>query len=182
MNKRVLIVACCITLMSCSIKTFVLENKITKVPIDDSKVYINKNKFNFTLLSKIDTNVVYEKLVTEYNIVARLDNHNETNIYGIYKFYPNGNLNYFVVDRDEPFVPNILNPNYSGYRGVYYSDGNKIKGDLYAPADERQHIGKLDRIFSIKGDSLLVERKYGYIDIYIKRKLPPEYFVYKANW
>ncbi len=162
-------------------KTFLLDNKITKVPIEN-KVYYNKNKFNFSLLSVLDTAVVYEKFETKYNALARLDNHSETSIYGIYKFYSNGNINYFVINRNEQLTPNLFNPSYAGYRGVYYKDGDKIRGDLFAPADERQNIGKLDRFFSVKDDTLFVERQYGYIDVYIKQRLPPEYFIYKANW
>lgn len=181
MNKLIALSVGALIIISCGIKTFYLKDKITRVP-ENSEVYSNRSKFDNSIYFSIDTNVVYEEFNVEYNILSRLDIDARRSVYGIYKFYPNGNFNYFVVRRDEAFVPDILNPEINGFRGVYYMDKGKIMGDLFAPADELRNIGKLDRIFTVSGDSLFVERKFGYVDIYIKRKLPPEYFVYKANW
>lgn len=177
-------------LLSCNMKTYKLLNKRTKVPVD-ATAYNNKSKFNSLLLNNVDTSVIYEEFDTRYNILKRLDNHIESSIYNVYKFYPNGCINNFYLDRrNEPIPINELNPLFTGYRGVYYSENNKIRYDLFAEIDQRQHTGKITGTLTFSGDTLYVKRDdrkglnatdYS-TEIYIKRKLPPEYFVYKADW
>lgn len=169
MNKLIALPVGALIFISCGIKTFYLENKRTRVPVN-SKEYINKTKFEKSILTSIDTASLYQEL---------LDN---SGWGGIYKFYPNGCFNWYYIEGTTIPSADYFNPEINGYRGVYYMDKGKIKGDLFAPADERRNIGKLTEIFTVSGDTLFVERKFGYVDIYIKRKLPPEYFVYKANW
>jgi hypothetical protein len=169
--------------MTACMKTFTLQNGRTKVP---TKTLVYKNKVNFekALLNVVDTAVVYEEFNKRYNVLTRLDNHIETSFYAVYRFYPNGELNYFVLDRDRPQGTNDFNPEYKGYRGVYYSEKSKIKYDLFAPSNELRWIGKLTGEFTFSGDTLYVRRDESpkEVDIYIKRTLPPEYFQYKANW
>jgi len=164
-------------------KTVTLQNGRTKVPAK-SDVYKNKDKFHKSLLTLIDTAVVYEEFNKQYNILQRLDNHIETSFYGCYRFYPDGRLNYFVLNRNKPSDLNDFNPEYRGYRGVYYSENDKIRFDLFAEIDDMQNIGKITGTLIIKGDTLYVMRDVDkrYIDIYIKRELPPGYLDYKANW
>jgi hypothetical protein len=169
---------------SCKMHTALLSNNTTRVPVSRD-VYKNRVHFDKSLLQILDTGSVYEELELRYNVLSRLDTNKGTSVYGIYKFYPSGNLNYFVIDREEQFTPDIFDPTYAGYRGVYYLKGNRIKGELFGVADERSNIRKLDNEFTFKGDTLFVTTKnrgLSYHSIYIKRKLPREYFVYKADW
>ena len=171
-------------------KVYTLLDKVTDVP-KKNEVYKNKEKFNVSILNIIDTAVVYEELNTDKNLLERLVNCNGCHRkYLMYKFYPNGCFNVFSFRKDSSLSVNEFNPNYTGHRGVYYTENNKIKYDYFAGIDQRQHTGKITGTIRINGDTLYVkddDRKgidattYS-TEIYIKRKLPPEYFVYKADW
>jgi hypothetical protein len=170
-------------------KALLLIDKITPVPKNIS-VYKNKIKFSSSLLSKVDTTVVYEEFDRDRNILMRADNCISCRGYSIYKFYPNGCFNAFFFGRNSTLPVNEFDPLYTGYRGVYYTENNKIRFDLFAEIDERQHIGKITGTLTFSGDTLYVKQddrkgidamKYP-TEIYVKRKLSPEYFVYKANW
>ena len=169
--------------MTACMKTFTLQNGRTKVP---TKTLVYKNKVNFdkALLNVIDTGVVYEQFNKRYNVLQRLDNHIETSVYSSYRFYSDGSFNVFFMDRDKPLNPNDLNPEYNGKRGVYYLKEKTIRYDLFAETNQWGWIGKLIGEFTFSGDTLYVRRDESpkEVDIYIKRKLPPEYFQYKANW
>jgi len=169
-------------LMSCNMKTYVLKDKITDVPYKPT-VYKNKSKFTTSLINTIDTGVVYEEFDREKNILMSSDKCTACRGYRIYKFYPNGCLNMFFFDRNSLLPTVEFDPLYSGYRGVYYTENNKIRFDLFAEIDQRQHTGKLSATLTFSGDTMYLKRDdLSYTEIYIKRKLPPEYFVYKANW
>lgn len=176
-------------LFSCNMKTFVLLDKITDVP-KNNYVYKNKIKFNTALLNVVDTAVVYEEFAIQYNVLTRLDNHIENNFYRVFKFYPNGLFNRFTISKNKNLDIILFDPLYTGYRGVYYSKNNKIRYDFFAGIDQRQHTGKITGTLIFSGDTLYVKRddrkglnaKTYPIEIYIKRKLPPEYFKDKANW
>ena len=168
----------------CEMKTYTLQNGRTKVPVD-STVYKNKSKFDKNLLTIIDTGVVYEVYNVESKTPVRLDMDYTHRFYGVYKFYSNGCLNYFTLDRNEPIDTTTFNPNYDGKRGVYYKEGNQIRYDLYAESNQQGHIGLLTGTFVFSNDTLY---KYTYSDylkqpsIYIKRRLPTGYLDYSANW
>lgn len=143
---------------TCRLKTFILQDNITKVPIDTS-VYKNKVKFDSTLLNVIETDIVYEEYSTERNSLCRTDNHFDTEYFGVYRFYPNGCLNYFVLTRDDIIDTNTFNPQVRGYRGLYYKEKGKIHFDLYAESNELGHIGRLTGTLTVSGDTL-----YEYVD------------------
>jgi hypothetical protein len=172
-----------VVLMTACMSTYTLRNGITKVPAKPS-MYKNKAKFDNSLLTLIDTGSIYEEFDKHYNVLTRLDTHIETSVYGVYRFYPDGTFNLFFIDRDKPLQPNDFNPEHNGYRGVYYSEENKLRYDLFAPSNGLGWIGKLTGTFRISGDTLYeirdVDKKH--IDIYIKRKLPLDYLDYKKNW
>jgi len=188
-NKRFLFLAIALVLMSCNMKVYTLLDKIIDVP-KNAEAYKNKLKFKATILNIIDTAVVYEEFDNEKKILKRLDQCTACRGYTIYKFYPNGCFNMFYFSRNSTLPTMEFDPQHTGYRGVYYTENGKIKYDLYAEIDDRQHTGKITGTLTISGDTLYVKRdnRKG-IDatsyparIYIKRQLPPEYFVYQANW
>lgn len=175
--------------MSCSMKIYTLLDKVTDVP-KSNDVYKNKSKFTSTLLSIVDTGVVYEEFDKNKNMLMRLDDCTACRGYTIYKFYSNGYFNRFYFERNSALPIGEFDPLYTGYRGVYYSENNKVKYDFFAGIDQRQHTGKITGTLTFRGDTLYVKRDdrkglnatdYS-TTIYIKRKLPPEYFVYKADW
>ena len=169
-------------LLSCNMKTYSLLDKITDVPIN-TNVYKNKSKFSASLLKTIDTGVVYEEYDRSKNILMSLDKCTACRGYRIFRFYSNGCLNMFFFDRNSTLPVNEFDPLYAGYRGVYYSEDNKIRFDLFAEIDQRQHTGKLSATLTFSGDTMYLKRDdLSYTEIYIKRKLPPEYFIYQANW
>ena len=170
-------------------KTYKLLDRVTDVPINIS-AYKNKEKFNPTLLKVIDTSVVYEEFDAAKKMRVSLDYCTSCRGYSIYKFYSNGCFNVFFFNRNSALPVNEFNPFYSGYRGVYYTNENKIQFDLFAEIDQRQHTGKITGTLSFRGDTLFVKQNdirglnattYP-IEVYVKKKLPIEYFIYKANW
>ena len=178
-----------LVLLSCNMKVYTLLDKATDVPKNE-EVYGNKSKFNETILNTIDTNAVYEEYDTEKNILARLDPCTSCRGYLIFRFYPNGCLNMFYFKRNSTLPVKEFDPLYTGYRGVFYLENNKIRYDYFAEIDAQQHIGKISGTLSVVGDTLYVNRddrkglnatSYS-PKIYIKRKLPAEYFVYKPGW
>lgn len=164
-------------------RTYKLKNNITKVPFDN-KVYKNKIKFDEELLKIVDTGVVYEEFNEKYKILTRLDSHVENRFYGIYRFYLNGCFNLFYVDRNIPQKENDFDPNYRGYRGVYYREKGEIKSDLFSIVNDWGWTGKLNETFTFVGDTLYVTRYKSPNNPYkyVKRKLPIEYLKYKADW
>ena len=171
--------------MTACMRTFTLQNGRTKVPAK-TIVYKNKAKFDKSLLNDIDTGVVYEKFNKQYNVLQRLlDSPIGTGVYGAYRFYLDGRFNLFFIRSDEPLNPNDFNPEYNGSRGVYYLKGNTVRYDLFAPSNGLGWIGKSTGNFTFSGDTLYVNdddiSRRG-VEIYIKRKLPPEYFKHKADW
>lgn len=163
-------------------QTFLLSNQRTRVP-SDSKVYINKQKFDRNILTIIDTNVIYEKFDSRNAILARDDYREENNIYDVIRFYPNGCFNIFFINKTKNLSKQNFDPNYTGYRGVYYNEGSKIKFDLFAEVDQQGHIGKLSGILEFNGDKLILKRDdLKYSEIYIKNKIPNDYLKFNPEW
>jgi len=169
-------------IMAC-MRIYPLRDGITKVPVK-TDVYKNKVKFDKSLLALIDTEAIYEEFDQRYNVLRRLDTHIETSIYGVYRFYPDGKFNSFGVHRRVPLDYNTFNPEYCGYRGVYYMEKGQIRYDLFAPSNGLGWISELNGTFRFSGDTLYVIQDVDkrHIDIYIKRELLPEYRNYKALW
>lgn len=184
MINRYLIVILSITvLFGCRLQTYTLQDNITKVP-SDTAVYKNKLKFDASLLSIIDTGVVYEQYSVERNSLYRTDTNFDTEFYGVFRFYSNGCFNSFILMRGDVLDTNTFSPEFSGYRGVYYKEKNKLRYDLFAESNELRHIGKLTGTFEFSGDTLYtirdVDKKY--VEVYIKRKLPMQYLNHTTNW
>lgn len=116
-------------LMTACIQSNLLKNGITEVPAK-SKVYKNKVKFDESITHKVNTNVIYEEYDKRYGVLRRLDNHVERSVYGAYRFYPDGRFNKFGLDRKFPLSKEDFNPEYSGSRGVYYLEEDRIRSTL----------------------------------------------------
>jgi|GEM_PF-1352928 len=191
MKKKSILILVLISTISCGIKTYKLKNGYSKAAIDQ-KVYQNKKYFDRRILNRIDTLVVYEEYNTTYysgdkpvNALARENYENVNSIYGVYKFYGNGNFNLFMLDRNEPLLESTMfDPEYTGWRGVLYSEHNAIKGDLITQVTGMGEIGIRKQTFEFYGDTLIVNRngnRFGN-EIYIKRRIPVELLKSNAKW
>jgi hypothetical protein len=191
MRNNLIILFVLISTSSCGIKTFKLKNGYSKAAINE-KVYKNKKYFEKSTLKDIDTQIIYEEYNTTFyngnkpvNALAREIYENPHTSYGIYKFYDNGNFNLFILNREEPELKsNMFNPEFTGWRGVLYSENGAIKGDLITQVSGMGSIGIIKQTFEFKGDTLLIERignSFGK-KIYIKRKVPIKLLKNNAEW
>lgn len=179
---KIIVITLVSALMSCAMRTSLLKDNVTRVPWDSS-VYSKGSGFDSSLLSIIDTSVVYEAFEIRYGVLSRLDSNRETGIYGNYKFYSNGRLNYFILDRDKELLPGTLDPAFTGYRGIYCFDRGRIRGDLFTSISGKREPGRLNLTFDVKADTLFETVRNGelkYKRIYVKRKLPVAFF--KSSW
>lgn len=191
MTKNIFILLVLLSTTSCVIKTYNLKNGYSKAAIDQ-KVYQNKKYFEKSILKKIDTLAIYEEYNTTYysgdkpvNVLARENYENPHTSYGVYKFYGNGNFNLFILDRDKPLLKSeMFDPEYTGWRGVLYSENNMIKGDLITQVTGMGAIGTIKQTFEFYGDTLIVNKKGDRFrnEIYIKRKIPIELLKNNAKW
>jgi hypothetical protein len=170
MNNKIVIAFLFFTFISCSVKTQLLENNRTKVP-KNKDVFSNKKKFNTNLLSVIDVKSVYKEIA----------NQNQYN--GIYKFYSNGNLNWFFVEKNLIPSGSFFDPKINGYRGVYYYEKEKIKVDLFAEINGMGKFGIITKTLRFAGDTMrVINDKSGHTQTYLKVPLPKEYQEYKTDW
>ncbi|PQL94406.1 hypothetical protein C4S76_05920 [Apibacter adventoris] len=170
-----------------------MEDGRTQVPINTAQVFKNQQFFDRSLLCIIDTNAIY---VEQYyyrsknkNSFDKQDNrkgYRSDFRYSIYKFYPNGGVNLFAFKDDYNIKPEDLNPLYRGQRGIYYKENGSIKMEIYTVVGEYIQWGIGTMELKVKGDTLLVKRTVKLdphaVTVYIKKKLPPEYLIYKADW
>lgn len=185
--KYIVLVFLYVTFYSCGMKTVYLGNKITKVPIDDN-AFGNKNKFDLSLFDNIDTSVIYEEYNTTFfigskpiDVLALYNYQNPDKFYEAYKFYNNGCFNLFILNRDDTISKETFNPNFNGYRGVFYRDNGIIKADLFTRTTGIGKMAIITEKLKFIGDTLFVKERID-TKVYIKRKLPLEYFDYKADW
>jgi hypothetical protein len=171
-------------LVSCGMRATSLGDNSTQIP-KNPKAYKNRVKFNAEVLRYIDTSVVYE----EIGYLNRLNK--DSLIYykqepvphscAFYRFYSNGFINNFLINVDTPWTPKQFDPAYNGYRGIYYMKKGKIKTELFAPCNQLYQMGKIKFTVLVKGDTLIVGmgKSDWYPGVYVKRKLSPEYLIYK---
>jgi hypothetical protein len=173
MITRIAVILSLLFLVGC-MKTMTLENGKSKVPIK-SEVYKNRSKFDRSLLSIVDTSVVYK-----YCWI----NGKTSNIYGVYRFYPEGQFNEFIINGNRRSGERDFDPKFNGYRGVYYLENNRIRYDEFGPVTQNRRTGKLTGTFSFKGDTLFViqDTDTRLVHIYLKHELPPECMQFKADW
>jgi hypothetical protein len=165
-------------LVSCGMRTTRLGDNITRIP-KNTTVYKNRARFDSSVLKYFDTSVVYEEYNSWKGILSRHDSADLHGFYDIYRFYSNGFMNCFVIDRNKPLVPKEFDPEYNGYRGVYYKKGKKLIGELFSVINGMGQMGKIRERFIIKGDTLIkITGENRDRTLYVKRKLPPEYLIY----
>ncbi len=206
-----------LSFFSC-IKTIYLQDGITYVAIN-SKVYANRSKFTTDIFSVIDTNAIYEECIFEnenyipkrllpYKLSKNKFNQDiiADNFCLSLKFYGNGNVNFFAFGKfrndikddykyyffneNNEFYPDLLNPEYTGSRGIYYWDKNKksVIIELLGLKSGIMKITKTNLYFS-EDKEIFTERERGqtyneYVKphFFIKKKFPPDFFKYKADW
>lgn len=183
-NMKIYCILIFFLFISCGIQTFKLKNNITEVP-SDSDVYLNKSKYSNSLNNSIDSTYVYE----EYNIfnksLERLDRQNPHCCFTVLKFYGNGFLNYFVLDKNNQLNIEDFNPENNGYRGVYYEDKRKVKIDLFIPVDQYRNIGKLSGNIIVKNDTIILKTDKNLpLRKFVKntKLVPKEFLKFKADW
>lgn len=122
--------------ISCGIKTRVLSNKITVVPVDN-KIFKNKIFFDSNLLEKIDTISIYKEefgyqcLESNFKRINNLNEYHSDSFRSYYKFYSNGYVNSFLFKNFEEVKLSDINPDYDGQRGILYRKQNEIRLDLF---------------------------------------------------
>lgn len=178
-------------LVSCTVKTRYLNNNRTRVPLDNS-VFSHRPPYNFVLSSMIDTTAIYEEYSIDQDISERLNNQSlDRKKYSVLKFYANGCFNLFSFNKGEKYPGLIeMDPEFSGLRGIYYYNNGQVFMELYTSVDEFQNMGSSKSILRISGDTLFqrLERSRNkkpanlYTMVYVKRRLPEEYFKYRASW
>jgi hypothetical protein len=142
-------------LQSCGLKTISLRNGYQKAAVNP-KVYANKSKFDASLLDNIDTLCIYEEYVDnrigkDITGPARLDHHSYNSVYGAYRFYNNGCFNLFILlKNDSAFNFTTFDPDYEGWRGVFYKSKDKIKGDLITQVSVSVRLENSEKYLNLK--------------------------------
>jgi hypothetical protein len=170
-----------VALAACGIRGTRFGDTRVWVP-KNNNAYSNRAKFDSSVFRYIDTGVVYEDIGVKDNsgLHFRWFKTYEMYNYGILRFYPNGFLNLFVVYKDPPWSPKQFDPDSNGARGIYYKEGNNIKGECFA-GGRRMKKHKMD--ISVSGDTLFITWSYfnKRQDVYVKKKLPPEFLKYRIS-
>lgn len=180
-------------LFSCNVKTRYLDNNKTRVPTDN-QVFGNRGLFNSDVLKEIDTDVIYEEI---YGYLSQKDNfiplgkqknYNTQMQVGYYRFYENGCVNFFILEKDFNAAQQErnINPEYDGSRGILYQKEGARKVDLFAIKSYglKPNYDIITRIIEIKGDSLFEKtmKDANSVRVYAKRKLSPMASAYTADW
>ena len=160
-------------------QTSILKNGYQKVPTNP-KVYRNRIYFDKSILSQIDTAVLYEEYNTSFYVddkrvkeLSRLNDQNPGTTYAAYRFYGNGCFNLFHLDREKQILTKeMFDPNFTGWRGVLYRQDGKIKGDLLTQVSGMGAIGVVTETFQFKGDTVFVHAKNRWGLYFYKKKNP----------
>lgn len=181
MIKKIILI-CFFIFTSCGIKNTLLLDGITKVPIDE-KSYLNKIKYDSTMQKYFDVNCIYEEYDQGHSMPSRLCQEYEYPLYSAFKFYSNGCLNLFFLEKRKELLDINLDPNYAGYRGVYYEEEGVFRIEFFGVVDELKSLGKIKGTLTVKGDTLIsYTDNLKYPKYYIKRKLPDTFKKYNAKW
>ena len=191
--KYFIMTICLLFLFSCSIRTTTLENEITKVAVNKKK-YKNLSRFDKSILDIVDTSVIYESFTEKnyygiddsetVNIVDRLNFKDSYSFYSCYKFYENGRVNLFALNKNDSILTKkTFDPNFRGSRGIYYKKNDNIFAELIGRVTGPGRIGKNRVKLKFVGDTLFVYSKpYNHERIYLKREIPNELLNHKAEW
>lgn len=177
--------------ISCGIKTTMLSNRITVVPVS-RELFKSKILFKSSLLKQIDVESIYKEefgYQCKENSFEKINNLKEYRsgfFRCYYKFYSNGCINSFLFQNlGEVTLPNI-NPAYNGERGVLYMKEDEIRLDLFTIKGYsfKRDYGIVTSIIKIKGDTLYEKEinNLRHVNVYLKKKLSKEFLVYKPDW
>ena len=145
--------------ISCeSIKNKMLQDGTTKVPID--KKFFDKkyrNKYEIVLSKMIDPNSVYvESFYLDSNAKLFDSKKGHNSFIGVLKFYRNGCLNNFIVNKDSLHSLPKLNPLIRGYRGICYKNERDTIIEIILPVDEVYNLGKKKYFLKTRQDTLVL--------------------------
>jgi len=164
-----------------------LEDGVTRVPTSFKKIKANKQEnhhfFPQDLLYEVDyltkgnkDYVIPEKNKWNYDFKAYL------------RLYKNGNLNFFIVLKNNKLN---LDSNYNGYRGFYYiSESGEINMYIYEKRGEwniNWNYG-YNKYFGVQKNDLLFmrnDRRYSGTKLYeiaVYKNIPLKEDNYKADW
>jgi hypothetical protein len=174
-------------IISCGgIKTKHLNNSYIQIPLDDSFFIKNyKSKYKLVKFSSENYESIYlESFYTDYSGKFFNSKSGANSFIGAFKFYKNGAVNRFSLDKRKLNNLSILNPTKKGYRGVYYLKNGKQMISIVLPVTQnRKNYGVKDYEFSFKGDTLTIkEKNSNYKYIYLKQKLSKENLKFRADW
>lgn len=172
--------------VSCeTIKSKKLDDEISKIPVD--KFFFHKNyrdKYPVMLLKMIDTNSVYIEsfyLDSKGELLSTKKGFNSF-LNGL-KFYGNGCVNNFVINKDSLVNLPELNPLRRGFRGISYIKNKDTVIEIIAPIDENYTLGKKQYYLKVRTDTLFLEEKQTSLKyIYLRHKLNDTNIKYKADW
>lgn len=112
-------------ILSCSIKSKLLENKKTKVP-SDINYFTNhfRQKYDVKLFKEIEKNSIYVAIF--HKDIDGNKFYSSNGNYSAYKFYQNGCVNVFRLTEDAVLADMSFDPKTRGHRGVTYNKTNKL--------------------------------------------------------
>lgn len=168
------------------IKQKKLSDGTTKVPFDEN--YFNKNyrdKYQIIFPNGIDGNSIYIEsfyLSRKGEIFNSKKGHNSF-IEGI-RFYKNGCVSSFTIDKNSLIDSLNLDPSSTGYRGICYVNKKDTLIDIIVPISDAYDLGKANYNFKIKGDTLFLKYKRDpqIVKIYLKTTLKKESINYNSVW
>lgn len=182
-----------LTLLSCNVKTRLLDNNKTRVPTDDY-VFGNRSLFNPDLLKEIDTEAIYEEIYSylsqkdTFIPVSKQKNYNVMAQAGYYRFHANGCVNFFILEKDFDAAQQQKNihPEYNGNRGILYQKDNQLKMDMFVIKSYglQPNYGLITHVIETKGDTLFEKsmKDPNSVKVFAKRKLSSVGKAYQADW
>ncbi len=172
-----------ISIATSCLRVYMLGDNITKVPLNE-KVYMNSCKFDPSVFKFLDTSVLYERYDMSHHRVMRLSKSLINEYYDIYRFYPNGHLNYFLLNSKKTNILLAdLDPLHTGYRGVYFKKGEKMILEIFVCTSEIGLISKTREYINVKEDTLYIKRDgEQYERVYVKLKFPLAINAYNDGW
>ncbi len=184
--KKIKFLIILLFLTSCSfsfIKTNELEDGMTDVPFN--KDFFDKRyreKHEVINLNQVDFNAIYiESYSISDNGIFDLRSGSNDFINGI-KFYTNGCVSVFGIDKNKINDQRLLNPIVHGFRGMSYVKKKDTLIDFYAPANSSYQFGKIKHKARVNGDTLFLTDRYDIIDVYLKKQLTEKNLGFEADW
>lgn len=173
--KKVIFSIIILTVCSSCIKTYVLKDGYTKVPVND-KLYKNP-KFSADVFKIIDTNSIYIDTFSLYRFTLSPPKYSFTAL----RFYSNGLYNRFKIDNNRILLDDLGNVNLNfketGSRGYYYYKDNELQLVSFGSENESYTTVTVESKIILTVDGLLKQvyrdNKVSYF--YKKRAIPEKW-------